>query len=116
MTTRKEFLSITGLAGIGALMPDKMYPVSAYPETRFRYCLNTSTVSKNPLGILKYIDIASEAGYDGIEIWIRDLKKYLDSGKKADDLKKYLADRNLTVENAIGFAPGWLIKSLVSGR
>lgn len=107
MTTRKEFLSITGLAGIGALMPDKMYPVSAYPETKFRYCLNTSTVSKNPLDIVKYIDIAAEAGYDGIEIWIRDLKKYLDSGKKADDLKKYLADKNLTVENAIGFAP-WL--------
>jgi sugar phosphate isomerase/epimerase len=107
MTTRKEFLSIIGLAGIGSLMPDKMNPVSAYPETRFRYCLNTSTVSKNPFPIVKYIDVASEAGYDGIEIWIRDLKKYLDSGKKADDLKKYLADRNLTVENAIGFAP-WL--------
>lgn len=107
MTTRKEFLSITGLAGIGALMPHKMNPVSAYPETKFRYCLNTSTVSKNPLPIIKYIDIASEAGYDGIEIWIRDLNTYLDSGKKASDLKKYLSDKNLTVENAIGFAP-WL--------
>jgi 2-keto-myo-inositol isomerase len=107
MTTRKEFLSIIGIAGIGSLMPDKMNPVSAYPETKFRYCLNTSTVSKNPLPIVKYIDIASEAGYDGIEIWIRDLKTYLDSGKKASDLLKYLTEKNLTVENAIGFAP-WL--------
>jgi len=107
MTTRKEFLSITGLAGIAALLPEKSIPSSSYPETKFRYCLNTSTVSKNPLDIVKYIDIASEAGYDGIEIWIRDLKKYLDSGKKAGDLKKYLTDKNLTVENAIGFAP-WL--------
>lgn len=107
MTTRKEFLSIVGMAGIGYVMPDKISPVSAYPETKFRFCLNTSTVSKNPLDILQYIDIAAKAGYDGIEIWIRDLKQYLDSGKKASDLRKYLADKNLIVENAIGFAP-WL--------
>lgn len=107
MTTRKEFLSIAGMASIGVLKPDISNPFANYPETRFRYCLNTSTVSKNPLYIIKYIDIASEAGYDGIEIWIRDLKLYLDSGKKASDLRKYLADKNLTVENAIGFAP-WL--------
>jgi sugar phosphate isomerase/epimerase len=106
MTTRKEFLSITGLAGISALIQEKIITAN-YPETKFRYCLNTSTVSKDPLDIVKYIDIASEAGYDGIEIWIRDLKKYLDSGKKAGELKKYLAEKNLTVENAIGFAP-WL--------
>ena len=107
MATRKEFLTITGLAGIGALIPEKMNPVSAYPETSFRYCLNTSTVSKNPLDIVKYIDIASEAGYHGVEIWIRDLKAYLASGKKASDLRKYLNEKNLIVENAIGFAP-WL--------
>ncbi|MBK9390113.1 MAG: sugar phosphate isomerase/epimerase [Bacteroidetes bacterium] len=107
MTTRKEFLSIAGLAGIAAFLPEQSISAASYPETKFRYCLNTSTVSKNPLDIVKYIDIASAAGYDGIEIWIRDLKKYLDSGKKAGDLKKYLADKNLTVENAIGFAP-WL--------
>ena len=95
------------MAGIGSMMSDKFNPVSAYPETRFRYCLNTSTVSKNPLPIVKYIDIASEAGYDGIEIWIRDLKAYLDSGKKASDLRKYLNEKKLIVENAIGFAP-WL--------
>ncbi len=107
MKTRKEFISIAGLAGIAAFMPEKSISEANYPETNFRFCLNTSTVSKNPLDIVKYVDIASEAGYDGIEIWIRDLKKYLDSGKKASDLKKYLADKNLTVENAIGFAP-WL--------
>ncbi|HAM09522.1 MAG: xylose isomerase [Bacteroidetes bacterium GWE2_41_25] len=107
MATRKEFLSIIGIAGIGTMMSDKMNSPSAYPETKFRFCLNTSTVSKKPLDIIRYIDIATEAGYDGIEIWIRDLKQYLDSGKKAAELKKYLTDKNLTVENAIGFAP-WL--------
>jgi 2-keto-myo-inositol isomerase len=107
MKTRREFLSIAGSAGIGSLMPLKSVILAVYPETKFRFCLNTSTVSKKPLDIIQYIDIASEAGYDGIEIWIRDLKKYLDSGKKTADLKKYITDKNLTVENAIGFAP-WL--------
>ena len=107
MKTRREFISIAGSAWIGSLMPLKSNSLAADPETKFRYCLNTSTVSKNPLDIVKYINIASESGYDGIEIWIRDLKNFLDSGKKAADLKKYIADKNLTVENAIGFAP-WL--------
>ena len=107
MTTRKEFLSIAGLAGIAAFMPETNSSFATYPDSKFRFCLNTSTVSKNPLDIVKYIDIASEAGYDGIEIWIRDLQRYLASGKKAGDLRKYLADKNLAVENAIGFAP-WL--------
>ena len=107
MKSRREFITVAGAVGIGTLMPKKSEAFAFYPETKFRFSLNTSTVSKNPLDIVRYIDIASEAGYDGIEIWIRDLKKYLDSGKKAGELKKYLADKNLTVENAIGFAP-WL--------
>ncbi len=107
MITRKEFISIAGIASVGSALPDISKPLSTYPETRFRFCLNTSTVSKKPLDIIKYIDIASEAGYDGIEVWIRDLKLFLDSGNKASDLKKYLADKNVRVENAIGFAP-WL--------
>jgi len=107
MKTRREFILAARSAGIGALMPLKSHPIALYPETKFRFCLNTSTVSKKPLDIIKYIDIASEAGYDGIEIWTRDLKQFLDSGKKAADLKKYITDKNLTVENAIGFAP-WL--------
>jgi len=76
-------------------------------ESNFRYCLNTSTISgKNP-GILKYIEIAAEAGYDGIEVWIRDIKAYLDEGNTIVSLKKYIDDRGIAVENAIGFAP-WI--------
>ena len=76
-------------------------------EGNFRYCLNTSTISgKNP-GILKYIEIASEAGYDGIEVWIRDIKAFLDEGHSIEELKKFIEDHGISVENAIGFAP-WI--------
>jgi sugar phosphate isomerase/epimerase len=56
---------------------------------------------------LKYIEVASKAGYDGIEVWVRDVKAYLDAGHSASSLKKYIDDHGITVENAIGFAP-WI--------
>jgi sugar phosphate isomerase/epimerase len=80
---------------------------SSKQESRFRYCLNTSTISGQKSGLLKDIDIASKAGYDGIELWIRDVKAYLDAGNSSASLKKYIEDRDITVESAIGFAP-WI--------
>jgi 2-keto-myo-inositol isomerase len=73
----------------------------------FRYCLNTSTVSgKNP-GLHRYIEIASRAGYHGIEIWVRDLEAALDAGHTLSSLSRFVEDHGLVVENAIGFAP-WM--------
>lgn len=73
----------------------------------FRFCLNTSTISGQDPGLLKYIDIASEAGYDGIEVWVRDVQAYIGAGNTTETLRQYLDDHGLTVENAIGFAP-WI--------
>lgn len=107
MITRRKTISLLGAAG---LMP---FTGIRIPENReetseaFRFCLNTSTVSKQPLDIRKYIEIAAEAGYDGIEIWIRDLNRYFDSGGSVSELRKILTERKLVIENAIGFAP-WL--------
>ena len=73
----------------------------------FRFCLNTSTISGQDPGLDGYIDIASRAGYDGIEVWIRDIRKYLDAGGSLSELKHKLDANGITVESAIGFAP-WL--------
>lgn len=75
--------------------------------TNFRFCLNTSTISGQNLGLEKYIDIAANAGYDGIEIWIKDLQNYLTQGKSLSELKQLIKSSKLIVESAIGFAP-WL--------
>jgi 2-keto-myo-inositol isomerase len=73
----------------------------------FSFCLNTSTISGQNPGLLNYIDIASKAGYDGIEVWVRDVEAALKEGHSLSFLKGYIADHGLHVENAIGFAP-WI--------
>ncbi|HLF32756.1 MAG TPA: hypothetical protein VI583_00875, partial [Cyclobacteriaceae bacterium] len=107
MVTRRRALSILGISGIDAIIPQKVNSNTVKRDTRFRYCLNTITVSKQPLDLKRCVDIASMAGFDSIEIWIRDLERFLESGNKASDLRKHLYDKNITIENAIGFAP-WL--------
>jgi 2-keto-myo-inositol isomerase len=71
----------------------------------FRYCLNTSTIRGQNLGIVAEVEIAAKAGYDAIEPWIRELDDYVKQGGLLPDLKKRIADAGLTVESAIGFAP-----------
>ena len=40
------------------------------PTKGIRYCLNTSTIRGQDVGIEQEIDIAAQAGYDGIEPWM----------------------------------------------
>ncbi len=74
----------------------------------FTYCLNTSTIMGQDVGIVREIEIAAEAGYDGVEIWIPTLEKYLEQGGSLNELKQRIADLNIQVENAIGFA-AWVV-------
>ncbi|MBX2815921.1 MAG: sugar phosphate isomerase/epimerase [Saprospiraceae bacterium] len=60
------------------------------------------------LGIEREIEIAAEAGYDGIEVWIRSIEAYLEAGGTLTDLKKKASDLGLSIENAIGFAQ-WIV-------
>jgi 2-keto-myo-inositol isomerase len=59
-------------------------------------------------GLKGYLDIAAKAGYDGVELWIRDIQEYIAAGNSVTELKKYIADSGLKFENAIGFAP-WMV-------
>lgn len=79
---------------------------SAHP---FRFCLNTSTVREcqyqgKKIDIVGEVEIASKAGYTGIEPWINELDTYVKGGGSLTDLRKRIADAGLTVESAIGFA------------
>jgi 2-keto-myo-inositol isomerase len=107
MISRRELFKTAGVASFAALIPGNLLASPETKEVKFRYCLNTSTVSGNKPGIEEYIRIASAAGYDGIELWVSDVREYLNKGNSPDALKRQIDDHGLSVENAIGFAP-WL--------
>jgi sugar phosphate isomerase/epimerase len=107
MITRRNLLKTASLAAVASAIPFTSFSNQQKEYSVFRFCLNTSTIRGQKPGLLKSIEIASKAGYDGIELWVDDVKQYLSEGNSASSLKKYIADHQLKVENAIGFAP-WL--------
>lgn len=77
-------------------------------KSQFSFCLNTSTIMGQKPGLIGYLDIAAKAGYDGVELWIRDIQEHLAAGNSMTGLKKYIEDSGLKFESAIGFAP-WMV-------
>lgn len=69
----------------------------------FRYALNASTLFPYKLGIRDQLRIAAEAGYEGLEIWMRDLEEYVSSGGSIAELKAYAESLGIEVPNAIAF-------------
>jgi 2-keto-myo-inositol isomerase len=76
--------------------------------TSFRYCLNTSTIREQKLPLDEQFDLAIDAGYDGIEPWMRDIYAYEKSGGNIEQLAKRAKEAGLNVESAIGFAT-WIV-------
>ncbi len=76
--------------------PKKKLPV--------RISLNTSTLMHYKLAVDVQIDMVADAGFDGIELWMRDIKAYIDKGGSAEHLKQKLQARGLVLENIIGFS------------
>ena len=107
MINRRKAISNIAVLSSSAMLSTSCVSKQEIAQGEFRFCLNTSTISGNNPGILKHIEIAAEAGYDGIEVWIRDIKTFLNEGNSIFDLKKFIDDHGIAVENAIGFAP-WI--------
>ncbi|GJM28667.1 MAG: xylose isomerase [Cyclobacteriaceae bacterium] len=107
MITRREALIAIGATGTAGFLPITGFSKDRDEISSFRYCLNTSTISGQKLGISQYVEIAADAGYDGIEVWIRDLKEYTEAGNSLASLRGLIERKGIKVENAIGFAP-WL--------
>lgn len=109
MISRRDSLkNLAILTGGTALFPKNIAAAENSKTNQFSFCLNTSTISGQKTGFLKEFEITAKAGYDGIEIWIRDLQNYLNEGGNLKDLKNRILDLGLTVENAIGFAQ-WIV-------
>ncbi len=107
MKTRRVALTAIAATSAAAFLPIAGFSKDRNQNSSFRYCLNTSTISGQKLGIRRYVEIAADAGYDGIEVWIRDLKQYTEAGNSLDSLRNLIEGKRIRVEDAIGFAP-WL--------
>jgi 2-keto-myo-inositol isomerase len=111
---RRESLQALAAASAAMMLPTfgctpaTKRATSSNDETRFRFCLNTSTINGPQLGLKESIDIAARAGYDGLELWIRDIQSHTREGNTLESLDRFIRDSGLVVENAIGFAP-WLV-------
>ena len=72
------------------------------------FCLNTSTIHGEVIPVTEQIKIASKAGYTGIELWVRDIDKFIEAGGKLSELRRQIADAGLKVESAIAFGQ-WIV-------
>ena len=76
--SRRNLIKGVGAAAGLALVPQALKGKSSpNVESSFSYCLNTSTIMGQQLGIVKEVEIAAEAGYDGIEVWVNSVSKYV---------------------------------------
>ena len=110
MVNRRELLKLSGIASLASLLPISAVYAGAQTTEKgpFRFSLNTSTISGQKPGLLGYIDIAAKAGYDGVELWINDIRDYLAKGNTPAQLEKYIRAKNIKVENIISFT-NWMV-------
>ncbi len=70
---------------------------------RFDYCLNTSTIRSPGVSVLEYVDIAADAGYDGIEPWVEEIDTWVEGGGSLEQLRDRAASRGIRIVNLIAF-------------
>ena len=106
---RREILKST-IAG-AAVVSTSLETFAAKPKKskhNFTFCLNTSTIRKQNIGLMAEIETAAKVGFDGIEIWMGTLEKYIKDGGKLADVKKKSTDLGIVIEDSIGFAK-WIV-------
>jgi sugar phosphate isomerase/epimerase len=112
--TRREVIAgaTAALAAAGAaplVRPARgAEPQSSGTNEPFKYCLNTSTIRGQNIGIAAEVDLAAKVGFQAIEPWINELETYQKKNGSLKDLRKQIDDRGLKVVSAIGFAP-WIV-------
>ncbi len=104
--TRRQLLATAATAATAAIATAA--PEPEQPVDPFRFCLNTSTIRGQKLGLLQEIVLAGKVGYSGIEPWIREIDQFERDGGSLKDLAKQIQDAGLKVESAIGFAQ-WIV-------
>ena len=95
-------------AGLSLGLPDAMAETGIKARHNFKFCLNTSTIREQNLGLVGEIETAAKAGYNAIEVWVNTVEKYKEKGGSLKDIRKRAADLGITIEDAIGFSK-WIV-------
>ena len=106
---RRDILKST-LTG-AAIVTSGLDAIASSPKKakhNFSFCLNTSTIRKQNIGLMAEIETAAKVGFDGIEIWMNTLEKFVKDGGKLADIKKKSGDLGIVIEDSIGFAK-WIV-------
>jgi 2-keto-myo-inositol isomerase len=105
-TSLKVSLAAIGGYAFKTISQEKLHVenTSVKKKLPVRISLNTSTLLHYKLDVDVQIDMVADAGFDGVELWMRDIQAYLEKGGKAEQLKRKLQDRGLILENIIGFS------------
>ncbi|MCJ7842346.1 sugar phosphate isomerase/epimerase [Lederbergia sp. NSJ-179] len=69
----------------------------------FKTALNASTLFPFQLDVIQQIEVTKQAGYQGIELWIRDIEAYLVNGGTIQSIQAALEKENFSFMNAIAF-------------
>lgn len=69
----------------------------------FKVAINTSTVRPFALSVLDQIDVAADAGFDGVELWVRDIRAFAEEGHKPEEIARRAEDRGVAIINGIAF-------------
>ncbi len=107
--TRRGLLTAAGCAlGAGLLPRGVRGAEDAAPAEPFGYCLNTSTIREQKLGIAAELELAAKVGYKGVEIWQNQIDEYVKAGGTPADLGKRARDLGLTIASTIAFYE-WMV-------
>ncbi|HSZ54910.1 MAG TPA: sugar phosphate isomerase/epimerase family protein [Tepidisphaeraceae bacterium] len=100
-------LAVAGAAPLvrSARQADQSPATGAEP---FKYCLNTSTIRGQNIGIAAEVDLAAKVGFQALEPWVSELETYKKKNGSLKDLRKQIDDSGLKIADAIGFAP-WIV-------
>ncbi|MFT4734227.1 MAG: 2-keto-myo-inositol isomerase [Algoriphagus sp.] len=106
---RRNLIKSTLATGAAlALGSTKVSGAQKAKKHNFSFCLNTSTIRRQNIGLIAEIELAAKTGYDGIEIWMNTLETFIKDGGKPIDVKKKAQDLGIVIEDSIGFA-AWVV-------
>lgn len=69
----------------------------------FILSINTSTLRPFGLSVPEQIEVAAKSGFAGIELWVEELKAYLDSGGELSAVRRLAQDAGIRIVNGIAF-------------